>query len=306
MAIVVEVPQSPLRIVVTNQKNLKIVFFGTPQFAVPSLRALVADHWPLSLVITAPDKPVGRKALLTPSPVKQVAQELGTSVATPATLKDDIFWQEFEAMKPDLGIVVAYGKLIPKRYLDVPRLGFINVHPSLLPTYRGPSPIQSALLNGDTQTGVSIMLLDEAMDHGPVLTRESWHIPSGFNASACEDELARVGAHLLTLTLEKYVHGEVVPQPQDHSAATITKKFTREDGKLDLSQSSVTLANRIRALSAEPGTWITYHEKVLNILEAHLENGALVFDRVQLEGGRAMSARDFANGHPDFVGSTPH
>lgn len=324
MAIFVEAPKSVPRIIVANHQNLKMVFFGTPQFAVPSLRALVTDHWPLSLVVTAPDKPVGRKAMLTPSPIKQVAQELGIPVATPEKLS--VVSDQLSALQPDLGIVVAYGKIIPKEILNMFRLGIINVHPSLLPKYRGPSPIQSAILNGDSETGVSIMLLDEAMDHGPVLAQEPWQIPSGFDAPACEDELSRLGADLLTRTVEKHIRGDIVPRPQDHTAATITKKFTREDGKIDWSQPANTILNRIRALAHEPGTWTIWREKTLNIrgvaskregidetpgkiIQSGKEilvacgTSTLILDTIQLESSKSMSAHDFANGHADFIGS---
>jgi methionyl-tRNA formyltransferase len=286
------------------------------------------------MVVTAPDKPVGRRLVLTPSPVKTAALELGLPVATPATLKDDAFWHEFSELRPDLCVVVAYGKLIPKRYLDAARLGFVNVHPSLLPAYRGPSPIQSAILDGCSSTAVSIMLLDEDMDHGPVLAAEPWVIPSGFDTPMAEDELSRLGADLLARTLPGYTEGTVVPQPQDHARATFTKKFVREDGKLDWTQDAVRVRDRIRALGDEPGTWTVADGKILNIFHAHLaegaipatppgtvfmharqvavrcgsglpagQAGALILETVQPEGGKRMPARDYANGHPAFIGS---
>jgi methionyl-tRNA formyltransferase len=275
----------------------RIVFFGTPDFAVPSLKKLSG----VVAVVTSPDKPVGRKQVLTPSPVKVAATDLGLPVLTPATLKDENFLAQFSNLEPDLCVVVAYGKLIPQKYLDVPRLGFVNIHPSLLPKYRGPSPIQSAILNGETETGVSIMLVDAEMDHGPVLAQEPWTIPSGFDAVMAENELSRVGAELLVRTLSKYANGAITPQPQDDSVATFTKKFTREDGKLDWSRPATETYNRIRALSANPGTWTVVGGKTLNILSAHMADGKVVPDRVQLEGGKPMDWQAFLRGHPATV-----
>lgn len=327
MSIVIPVPRSIDRQYAAVPQNLRIVFFGTPHIAVPSLRQLREDGWPVSFVVTAPDRPVGRRMLLTPSPVRTAAEELGIPVRTPATLKDESFRTEFADLRPDLCVVVAYGKLIPKHYLDIPRLGFVNVHPSLLPAYRGPSPIQTAILDGCAATGVSIMLLDEDMDHGPILAAEPWVIPSGFDAVAATDELGRLGADLLARTIPGYVRGEIVPQPQNHAAATFTRKFTRDDGRLDWSRPASELNDRIRALGANPGAWTLWDGKTLNIIHAHVipgnaprhpagtvflhagtvavacQESALALETVQPEGGSRMSARDFANGRPSFVGS---
>ncbi len=287
---------------------MRIVFFGTPEFAVPSLRKLTTENWELSAVVTAPDKPLGRKQVLTPSAVKTTAIELGLPVFTPATLKDDVFFTEFQNLKPDLCIVVAYGKLIPQKYLDVPRLGFVNVHPSMLPKYRGSSPIQSAILNGDTETGVSIMLLDAEMDHGPILAVTGYQLPVGSYFPEIEKELAEVGADLLVRTISDVKGALSQAQPQNHDAATFTKKFTREDGKIDWSQPATAILNRIRALGTNPGTWTrlsarqaVVNGKTLNIFKAHIENGILVPDLVQLEGGKPLDWESFLRGHPDTV-----
>ncbi len=328
MSIVIPAPQGAIRLVIASEKNLRVCFFGTPLFAVPALRALDSQGWPVAAVITAPDKPVGRRMLLTPSPVKTTAQELGMAVLSPATLKDDDFFAAFSDLRPDLCVVVAYGKLIPERYLKVPRLGFLNIHPSLLPAYRGPSPIQGALLDGCASTGVSLMVLDNEMDHGPVLAQVPWTIPGGADYPFCEDMLSGLGAQLLIDTLPGYVQGTVHPIPQDHSLATTTKKFTREDGRLDWTQSAAHINDRIRALGANPGTWTTWNERVLNISHAHVVaqavpthslgtifshadlvcvscgTGAIALETVQLEGSTRQSARDFVNGRPAFIGAT--
>lgn len=327
MPIVIPAPQGAIRLVVASEKNLRICFFGTPLFAVPALRALASAGWPIAAVVTAPDKPVGRRMLLTPSPVKTAAVELGLPVLTPATLKDDAFFASFSELRPDLCVVVAYGKLIPEQYLKLPRLGFLNIHPSILPAYRGPSPIQGALLDGCASTGVSLMLLDNEMDHGPVLAQAPWTIPGGADYPFCEDMLSRQGAQLLIDTLPGYIHGTVLPVPQNHALATTTVKFVRADGRLDWTQPAARINDRIRALGANPGTWTTWEEKSLNILHAHViteaipthplgavfshadmvcvscGTGALALEKVQLEGSTRQSARDFVNGRPAFIGA---
>lgn len=328
MPIVIEAPSPAVRLSAAIGRHLRIVFFGTPLFAVPAIRRLDADGWPVEAVITAPDKPAGRRMLMTPSAVKSAASDLGIPVHSPVSLKDESFWSLFENLKPDLCIVVAYGSLIPQRFLSVPRLGFLNIHPSLLPAYRGPSPIQSAILDGCASTGVTIMLLDELMDHGPVLSQESWVIPSGFDAALCADELSRLGADLLAQTLPGYIEGTTVPKQQHHELATTTRKFERSDGRLDWTTPVFETGNRIRALSANPGTWTTWSDKTLNILHAHVFDGpipqspagtvtlvaseivvscgkgALALESIQLEGSSVQNARAFINGRPGLVGST--
>ena len=327
VAIFVESPKPIVKLTAAIERQLRIVFFGTPLFAVPTLRRLHADGWPIEAVVTAPDKPVGRKMTLTPSAVKITASELCLTIHTPMSLKDESFRTFFENLKPDLCIVVAYGKLIPQKFLEVPRLGFLNIHPSLLPAYRGPSPIQTAILDGCASTGVSIMALDEQMDHGPVLAQESWTIPAGFDAPLCEDELSRLGADLLARTLEQYVKDAIIPTQQNHALATTTHKFERADGRLHWTNPAFGLNNRIRALSANPGTWTTWNDKTLNIVHAYVYDGpvppspvgtvmmqssqvvvvcgigALTLESVQLEGSTRQSARDFINGRPQLIGS---
>jgi methionyl-tRNA formyltransferase len=305
---------------------MRIVFFGTPAFTMPALRRLHAEGWPIAMAVTAPDMPVGRHKLLTPSPVSIAATELGIPVRTPSNLKDDAFFNEFSELHPDLCIVVAYNKILPKRYLDIPRLGFINIHPSLLPAYRGPSPIQTAILDGCASTGVSIMQLDEAMDHGPILTQDTWTIPSAVDSPAAHDELFRLGTDTLIRILPEYCNGTLIPRPQDHSQASFTRKFTREDGRLDWNHPAQRINDRIRALGTNPGSWTTWLGKTLNVFHAHpvhaplpvaqpgtvmrhhddiavvTGQGILVLDIIQLEGSKRMSARDFVNGRQAFVG----
>lgn len=259
----------------------KVIFFGTPDFVVPVLE-LLAKHVQVVGVVTAPDKPVGRKQILTPSPVTVATRRLGIPVvSTPLP--------EF-----DLGVVAAYNKILPSSVLSQARLGFLNIHPSLLPKYRGPSPVRSAILEGKTETGVTIIRLDAEMDHGPIVAQEHWQIPADATAPFCEAELFRIGADLLLRSLD------APGQPQDHTKATYTKKFTREDGRLDFSRPASELLNRIRALADNPGTWTTLLDgTILTILSAHIEHDTLVPDTVQLAGGKPMDWQSFLRGHPD-------
>src|SRR3989338_11561265 len=221
-------------------EQIKIIIFGTPEFSVPAFKFLIENDYRIIAAVTAPDKPVGRKQMLVSPPIKILAQQNNTPVFQPSSLKKDTeFLQKFKELKPDLCVIVAYGKIIPKDYLNLPKYGFVNIHPSLLPKYRGPSPIQSAILNGETETGVSIMLVDAEMDHGPIIAKREFSI-SNFKFSN-HDELAKelftLGGKLLIEILPKYISGEIKPEPQDHSQATFTKMFTREDGRINWSVS---------------------------------------------------------------------
>ena len=282
---------------------LKIVFFGTPNFAIPVLKSLLNFGYNVVGVVTQPEKPVGRAKVIMPSPVKKVALEIKIKVLEPHNLKqDEEFFNKFKRLKPDICIIAAYGKIMPKRYLDIPKPGFVNIHPSLLSKYRGPSPIQTAILNGDSETGASIMLVDEKVDHGPVLARREFSI---FNFQfSNHDELAKelfeLGAKLLIETLPKYISGEIKPKPQDHSQATFTKMFTREDGRINWNEPAEKTYNQIRALNPEPGTWTTWRDKIINIKKAELHDGQLQIQMIQMEGKKEMPFKEFLNGYPDF------
>ncbi len=306
-------------------KQPVIVFFGTPDFAVPSLHKLHKDGYDIGAVVTAPDQLVGRKKLLTPSPVKQAALELGLSVTTPQKL-DDAFFEEFKKLKPDLCIIVAYGKIIPEKYLAIPHLGFLNIHPSLLPKYRGPSPIQTAILNGETITGTSLQIIDKEIDHGPIIAQSQYEIPSTAYYPEVATELSEQGAQLLSESLPNYIGSEITPQEQDHSQATFCHMLSREDGRIRWNQPGEEVYNQIRALSHEPGTWTTWQGKSLRIIKAEptmaspsetpgtvikVENSIaiqtstspLIVLRMQLEGGKEVSSQEFVIGHPNFIGS---
>ncbi len=310
------------------QKALKIVFFGTSEFAVPALKNLLSFGYDVVAVVTQPEKPIGRARIVMPSPVKKTSFESNLKTFEPHNLKkDDKFLEEFKLLNPDLCVVAAYGKIIPSQYLEVPEYGFLNIHPSLLPKYRGPSPIQAAIINGDQETGVSIMKIDEEMDHGGIVSSIKYLVSSIKGYKEIEKELSEIGAELLIDTLPKYISGEIKPVEQDHSKATFTKLLTREDGRINWDRTGEEIFNQIRALSHEPGTWTIWKDKFFNIKSAEpteimadsstpgtvekLNNVIavatkkcyLILKQIQLEGGKEMDAKDFLNGHPDFLGS---
>lgn len=312
------------------QKDLKIVFFGTSNFAVPALKSLINFGYNVVAVVTQPEKPVGRARVIMPSPIKKTGFEHHITVFEPHNLrKDEELFKEFEKLNPDVCIIAAYGKLIPFRHLDVPKYGFINIHPSLLPKYRGPSPIQTAIMNGDTETGVAIMKIDEEMDHGPILGITNYELRITDYYERTENDLAKLGAELLIDILPKYLNSEIKPKDQNHDQATFTKLLTREDGRIDWNRKAERIYNQVRALNPEPGTWTTWKGKILNIKIANILQGPslskeqrlgevvkvnniiavatkkcyLILKQIQLEGGKEMDAGAFLNGHPDFLGS---
>jgi methionyl-tRNA formyltransferase len=294
------------------------VFFGTPEWAVPSLHALLASDMDVTAVVTNPDKPAGRKLEPKPSPVKVAAQEAGLEVLQPARARDDDFIAQIADFAPDVATVVAYGKILPADLLVVPRLGFINVHFSLLPLYRGAAPVQRCLIDGCTRTGVAIMVLSEGMDEGPVLAIEETAIGEDDDAGSVGERLAEIGAPLLVDSIHRYAAGELQPQEQDHSRATYAPKLANEETKIDWSKSAPDVRNLIRGLSPEPGAWTTIYGQRLKIFRAaqtdpdELEpadleirdgelvvgtgTGALRLDEVQPAGKRRMSGADFARG----------
>lgn len=284
-----------------TEKPVKVVFFGTPDFAVPALKYLVDFGYDVIAVVTQPEKPVGRAKVVMPSPIKKAALEMKIEVLEPHNLKQDAkLFERFKHLNPDICVVAAYGKIIPPRYLEIPKYGFVNIHPSLLPKYRGPSPIQTAILNGDNKTGVSIIVVDNEVDHGPLLAQQTYNLqPKTYNIQT-SGELFALGAKLLIETLPKYINGDIKPQEQDHSQATFTKMLSREDGRINWSQPAEKIYNQIRALNPEPGTWSLWKGKVVNIKKAKLTDDKLEIETLQLEGKRETPLWEFLNGHRDF------
>lgn len=305
---------------------LRIAFLGTPAFAVPFLRALAADGaFSVTAAISQPDKPSGRGNEVKPPAIKLAAQELGIPVLQPVSLKKDPgIVDQLRALNADVFVVVAYGKLIPKELLRIPRLGCVNVHPSLLPRHRGPAPMQAAIAEQDAETGVSIMTLDEGMDTGPLLAQASFPIDNKITYAGLETKVHELGAPLLVDVLKGYAAGKVVPSAQE-GEATVTRLLEREDGKADWTRSAAALDAKRRAYGSWPGLWTEWNGTRIKLLETEpvadtlapgrvrflndaLEigtgNGVLRVAKLQPEDGKPMSAEAFHNGHPELDGTT--
>jgi len=303
----------------------RMVFMGTPEFAVPTL-AMLAEI--VVGVFTQPDKPAGRGRQLTASPVKRwvALHEPSLPVLQPRTLRDAAVQAQLADMEPEVIVVAAFGLLLPQPVLDLPPRGCINVHASLLPRYRGAAPIPAAILNGDTHTGITLMRLDTGMDTGAIIAQASLPIQPDDTTGTLSARLAELGAQLMAAILPRWLAGEITPQPQDETQATLAPKLNKNDGRLDWSKPAVELERRVRAFLPWPGTFTTWSGKLLRVLSVQVTGrkaqgtaGLVVRDeggigvvtgedvlqlgRVQLEGKRAMSAVDFSRGQPAFVGS---
>lgn len=241
---------------------ISVAFFGTHQFACTILQALLDhDDITVAFVITQPDKPVGRRKILTPPPVKIIAEQAGITIFQPPTLKN------FMLPEPvDVNIVAQYGKLIPVSLLDAPKHATLNVHTSMLPKYRGASPIQSALINGDHETGVTIMKMDEGLDTGPILLQQSLAIDPDETYLELDARLAATGAQVLLTALPLYINGTLVPEPQNDDEATHCRQLTREDGHINWNSSAEEIYNLYRGTKPWPGVWTTIDGKRLKIL----------------------------------------
>lgn len=268
-----------------------LVFFGTQTFAATILQGLVNDpDFQVRLVITQPDRPVGRKKIITPPPVKVLAQSLGIPVLQPETLKDFAIPIDFQ---PDCGVVAQYGKIIPQRLLDWPTHGLINTHTSLLPKYRGASPVQAALLHGDTETGITIMKMDAGMDTGPILLQEKITIAPNDRYPEVEANLAKIAVPNLIAGIKGFISGTITPQPQPTDPVSLCGKLDRDSGRIDWSQPATVIYNRYRALYPWPGTWCMLGEERLKLLEVlpanltHLTHGQLFLQDKKLYVGCA-------------------
>ena len=303
---------------------LRIVFFGTPEFAVPTLRALMASPHHVVLVVTQPDRPRGRGQKITAGPVRQCADAGSIPVVQPETLRDPEIRQHLEATKWDLGVVAAYGRLLPSWLLALPRLGLINVHASLLPRYRGASPIHHAVLHGDTETGVTIMRVVQALDAGAMLATVRVPIGPDETTEDVEARLATAGASLLVDTVNRLAEGPVDEIAQDDSAATYAPRIRKEDGRIDWLQSAEVIHNLIRGLTPWPraytagprGRLILHASQVVpgtetgelpgTVLTASPQEGLTVATgrgtlavlALQSEGGRVLEAPVFLSGYP--------
>lgn len=247
---------------------MRILFLGSPSFAVHALEALVAAGHEIVGVVTQPDRPAGRDRRLTPPPVKVAALAHNLPVLQPETLRDPTVVETLSALQPEVGVVAAYGEILRRAVLSIPPLGYLNIHPSLLPLYRGPTPVAGAILAGETVTGVTIMLLDPGMDSGPILAQAVVDLPPTARAGQLTDELFRIGADLLVQVLPRYARGEIEPRPQDHRRATVTKMLKKEDGRIDWSLPAIVIERMTRAYDPWPGAYTFWRDQPLRIIKA--------------------------------------
>lgn len=324
---------------------LRIIYMGTPPFAVHALEALIdgaapgkvlPEGYKIVSVITRPDKPSGRKQEIVFSPVKQCALAHNLPVWQPGSFKKIENQEALAAYRVDLFIVAAFGQILPQAVLDLPRYGTLNIHASLLPKYRGSSPISEAILQGERETGVTIMLLDAGIDTGPMLLSRSLPLAEDETTASLTPKLAELGAAALLEALPLWVKGELQPQPQNNALASHTHMLKKEEGRIDWSRPAELLARAVRAYTPWPNAYTTWHGKQLKILSAlplaseqdtgsqpgtvslvtrelagasqkvlsiATGQGSLLVDRVQLEGKKAMSADEFVRGYAQIVGS---
>jgi methionyl-tRNA formyltransferase len=254
--------------------EVRVLFMGTPDFAVPSLRALIDHGFRIVGVVTQPDRPKGRKRVLTPPPVKVEAERAGIPVLQPEKLRRREAVEEVLALQPDLIITAAYGQILPKALLDAPRFGCINVHASLLPKYRGGAPVHYAVMNGEAKTGVTLMYMAEGLDTGDMISRVEVPILDTDTTGTMFEKLAEAGAQLLIRTLPRLLRGEVRAEPQNPAEATYARNLTREDEKIDWSRSSREIFNRVRGLNPWPVAYTTWNGEVLKVWEAALSADA--------------------------------
>ncbi|MEI8166850.1 MAG: methionyl-tRNA formyltransferase [Chloroflexales bacterium] len=247
---------------------MRLIFLGSPAFAIHPLEALVAAGHALVAVVTQPDRPAGRGGRLTPPPVKLAAEALGLPVFQPTTLRDPAVVAQLVALAPEAGVVAAYGEILRKNILAIPPLGYLNIHPSLLPLHRGPTPVSGAILAGERETGVSIMRLDPGMDSGPILAQAVVALAPTARAGPLTDELFRLGARMLVEVLPRYAAGELTPHAQDHSQATLTHLLNKADGQIDWALPALVIERRVRAYDPWPGATTTWQGQGLRVSAA--------------------------------------
>ncbi len=307
---------------------LRLAFFGTPDFAVPTLRALIESRHDVVALVSQPDRPKGRGHKLQPTPTRQAALDAGIPVLQPARIKDEAFLAAFRDLRVDLGVVAAYGKILPDALLAIPPMGMINVHASLLPAYRGAAPVHRAVIDGLSETGVTIMRVVRELDAGPMLARVTRPIAADETSVDVERGLAGLGAGLLVDVIEQLAAGTAKEEPQDDSAATYAAKITREEGKVDWSLPAAMIHDRVRGLQPWPlvSAWLDGHRYLLHrttyepetvsdfpgtIVEAAGDrlvvattSGTLRILHVQPEGRRVLSSREFLAGYRIRPGMT--
>ena len=302
---------------------MKIVFFGSSEFVIQVLEQL-HQNTDVVTVVSTPDAPQGRKQILIPTPVATRAKELKLPILTPNSLKDNDILKTLTELQADLFIVASYGKIIPKTILSIPKFGVINIHPSLLPLYRGPTPVQTSLINGDLTTGVSLIEMDEQVDHGPLIAQKEAEILPNEQFTELATKLFGIGSQLLLDSINQFIDQQLIPTPQDHSKATFTKILTKADGKITWTQSNYSIYNQFRGLTPWPGIWTTWNNQIIKILNCSPatetiegkpgtvtssgkiicgNNSSLNIITVQLSGKQPTDIQSFLRGHPTFINS---
>jgi len=307
-------------------RGVRVVFMGTPVFAVPILEGLVTQGYHVVGVVTQPDKPAGRGQQVAVSPVKRLALERELPVLQPKGFRRPEAVEHLRALAPEVIVLAAYGHLLPPAVLAIPPLGCLNVHASLLPRHRGAAPISAAILAGDAVTGVTIMRLDAGMDTGDVLAQAQLPILPDDTTASLSERLARLGATLLLATLPRWAAGQIVPQPQEHAQATYTHPVRKEDGQINWQRPAVAIERQVRAYFPWPSAHTTWQGRRLQIWRATARNdeapgnpgdvvlwhndlavvtgeGVLILHELQIEGRRPLPAADFARGQRGFVGT---
>jgi len=307
---------------------MRVIFMGTPEFALPVLERLVSGEHEVLADYTQPDKPAGRGRSLVSSAVKKAALDYGLPVWQLPSLRPPEEIERLANLRPEVIVVAAFGLLLPQSILDIPPLGCVNIHPSLLPKHRGPSPVAAAILAGDEITGVSIMLLDKGMDTGPLLAQQQVPVSLEDTTGSLTAKLAQLGGQLLMQTLPIWLEGKLTPQPQDNGKATYSKLITKEEGKMDWQRPAIELWRKVRAFQPWPGCYTTWQGRLLKIMETiplpgggepgrviaieetqgapvgvQAGEGVLGLLQLQLEGKRAMSAEEFVRGQRGFIGA---
>ena len=302
----------------------RTVFMGSPAFALPTLRLLFREY-PLVGVVTQPDRPAGRGKVLTPPPVKRLAEEIGVPYIQPERLRQPEALQQLRDWDPELIVVTAFGQILRSEVLDLPHYGCINVHGSLLPRWRGAAPVQAAILEGDDETGITIMRMDAGVDTGPMLSKRSTPIQPDDTTGSLSQRLAELGAELLAETLPGYLDGSLLPQPQNDALATYAPMLKKEAGLLNFESSAVRLARLVRAFNPWPGAYTIYREQLLKVHRTHpvegealpgsrlvhdglpafgCAGGLLVLDEVQPAGKKAMPGKVFLQGAREWSSSS--
>jgi len=325
-----------------TMNKVRIILMGTPEFAKNifcKFYNALKDKFKIIAVITTKDKPTGRKQVLTPSPVKKWALENNLPILQPDKIRNPEWVEKIKGLNPELIILTAYGQIIPQEILDVPKYKALNIHPSLLPKYRGASPIQSVILNGETETGICLIIMDAEMDHGEIISNLQFSISNKPTYKELSGKLSDLGAELLIKALPDYIDGKIKPQEQNHSQATFCKIIKKEDGKIDWNKPAEEIERQVRAFREWPESYTEMQKSKiknenenlkLKILEAETNlstmfgtskktgevfltdkkelaiqtgNGILILKTIQLEGKKSMTARDFLNGHKEIIGT---